>query len=89
VAGPAGVVAAAAGLALAPSLASSLASAMREPGAHLPAIATFVVAASGITVGGLGAAFCALVVGVLVHLALRTRATPRDRLDRHEERDAA
>ncbi|CAQ00613.1 benzoate/H(+) symporter BenE family transporter [Clavibacter sepedonicus] len=48
-----------------------------------------VVAASGITVGGLGAAFCALVAGVLAHLALRTRASPRDRLDRHEERDAA
>ncbi|OUD93318.1 hypothetical protein CMMCAS03_05280 [Clavibacter michiganensis subsp. michiganensis] len=62
---------------------------MREPGAHLPAIATFVVAASGITVGGLGAAFCALVAGVLVHLALRRRATRSDRLDRHEERDAA
>jgi benzoate membrane transport protein len=76
VAGPAGVVAAAAGLALAPSLAASLASALREPGAHLPAVATFVVAASGITVGGLGAAFCALVAGVLVHLALRTRAHP-------------
>ncbi|ALD11984.1 benzoate/H(+) symporter BenE family transporter [Clavibacter capsici] len=89
VAGPAGVVAAAAGLALVPSLAASLASAVRDPGGHLPAVATFVVAASGITVGGLGAAFCALVVGVLVHLALRTRATPRDRLDRHEERDAA
>jgi benzoate membrane transport protein len=89
VAGPAGVVAAAAGLALAPSLAGSLASAVRDPGAHLPAVATFVVAASGITVGGLGAAFCALVAGVLVHLALRTRATPRDRLDRHEEPDAA
>jgi benzoate membrane transport protein len=89
VAGPAGVVAAAAGLALVPSLAASLASAVREPGAHLPAVATFVVAASGITVGGLGAAFCALVAGVLVHLALRTRRAPRDRLDRHEERDAA
>jgi benzoate membrane transport protein len=88
-AGPAGVVAAAAGLALVPSLAASLASAVREPGAHLPAVATFVVAASGITVGGLGAAFCALVAGVLVHLALRTRRAPRDRLDRHEERDAA
>jgi benzoate membrane transport protein len=89
VAGPAGVVAAAAGLALVPSLAASLASAVREPGAHLPAVATFVVAASGSTVGGLGAAFCALVAGVLVHLALRTRRAPRDRLDRHEERDAA
>jgi benzoate membrane transport protein len=89
VAGPAGVVAAAAGLALVPSLAASLASAVREPGAHLPAVSTFVVAASGITVGGLGAAFCALVAGVLVHLALRTRRAPRDRLDRHEERDAA
>ncbi|WP_440696517.1 benzoate/H(+) symporter BenE family transporter [Clavibacter nebraskensis] len=89
VAGPAGVVAAAAGLALVPSLAASLASAVREPGAHLPAVATFVVAASGITVCGLGAAFCALVAGVLVHLALRTRRAQRDRLDRHEERDAA
>jgi benzoate membrane transport protein len=89
VAGPAGVVAAAAGLALVPSLAASLASAVRDPGAHLPAVATFVVAASGITVGGLGAAFCALVVGVLVHLSLLTRRAPRDRLDRHEERDAA
>lgn len=78
---PAGVMETVAGLALLGILASSLASALSEPADRVPAIVTFLVAASGVVVGGIGAAFWALVVGLLVRLALRpgSAASPRAR----------
>ncbi|WP_166533973.1 benzoate/H(+) symporter BenE family transporter [Blastococcus xanthinilyticus] len=61
---PAGFVAAAAGLALWPVLASSLSAALERPEDRIPVVATFLVAISGITVGGIGSAFWSLVVGL-------------------------
>ena len=67
---PVGVVAAVAGLALLATLASAISQAIEEPAERIPAIATFLVAASGIAVGGISAAFWALVAGLLVRGAL-------------------
>ena len=40
---------------------------------RIPAVVTFLVAASGLTAWGIGAAFWALLAGLAVHLALRAR----------------
>lgn len=67
------VLAAVAGLALLPSLASSLSASMKasEPGLREAAVVTFVVAVSGVTVFDIGAAFWALLAGLAVYAALR------------------
>ncbi|WP_331923182.1 hypothetical protein [Tsukamurella tyrosinosolvens] len=39
----------------------------------MPAVVTFIVAASGTTVAGVGSAFWALVVGILVYVILGVR----------------
>lgn len=67
-AAPAGVLAAVAGLALVPTLGSSLAAALGDsaPGHREAAVVTFLVAASGVTVLGIGGAFWALVAGLAV-----------------------
>ena len=58
------------------SAALAAAIVLAAPGALLPAAVTFLVAASGITVLGIGGAFWALVVGVLLRFILvRHRAT--------------
>lgn len=77
---PAGVVAAVAGLALIGTLGSSIAQAVEEPAERIPAVATFLVAASGIAVAGISAAFWALVVGVVVRgvLVAFSRRPSRD-----------
>jgi len=67
---PAGVVPAVAGLALVGTLASSIAQAIEVPEERVPAAATFLVAASGIAVAGVSAAFWALVVGLVVRTVL-------------------
>lgn len=67
------VLAAVAGVALLPTLASSLVGAVRAEGERIPAVVTFLVAASGLTAWGIGAAFWALLAGLAVHLALRAR----------------
>jgi benzoate membrane transport protein len=74
---PADVVGAVAGLALLGTLSSSLASALAPAeGREAPAI-TFVVAASGLTFLGVGAAFWALAAGLLVRAVLpRTEGGP-------------
>jgi benzoate membrane transport protein len=72
-AAPAGVVQAAAGLALVPVLGASLAAATSEPATREAAVVTFVVAASGTALAGVGAAFWSLVAGVCVHLLVRGR----------------
>ncbi|MGH3169798.1 MAG: benzoate/H(+) symporter BenE family transporter [Trebonia sp.] len=65
-AAPANVVSAVAGLALLGTLAASLAGAMSEPEGREAAAVTFVVAASGLSMLGIGAAFWALAAGMLV-----------------------
>ena len=66
-----GVMQAAAGLALLGTLGSALAEALADPGEREAAAATLVVAASGISVLGIGAAFWALVAGLLIRAFLR------------------
>jgi benzoate membrane transport protein len=68
---PLAVVGAVAGLALLGPLASALASALSAAGGREAAAITFVVAASGLTFLGIGAAFWALAAGLLVHAVLR------------------
>lgn len=67
---PEGVIPAVAGLALLGTLAASLTAALREPSEHIAAVVTFVIAASGITVVGVSAAFWALVAGLVVRWCL-------------------
>lgn len=70
---PAGVVETVAGLALLGTLGASLAGALKDESGREAAILTFVIAASGIGILGIGSAFWALVVG----LALRWVLTPK------------
>lgn len=67
-AAPARLVAGIAGLALIGTLAASARAALEADASRLAAALTFVVAASGLTLGGIGAAFWALVAGVVVTL---------------------
>jgi len=64
-----------AGLALLPTFAGSLSTALTQTEVRLPAAITFIIGAAGITIFGVGGAFWALVVGVLVWL-LGPRAKP-------------
>lgn len=72
-AAPDGVVQAVAGVALVGAFAAACAGAMASEADRVPAAVTFVVAASGTTVAGVGSAFWALVVGILVHVILGAR----------------
>ncbi|RYF89074.1 MAG: benzoate transporter BenE [Caulobacteraceae bacterium] len=74
-ASPPVLIQAVAGLALLSSLAGALANALASDD-ELPAILTFVTAASGITIIGIGAAFWGLVAGIVLLLLLRWRARP-------------
>lgn len=65
-AGPSGLLQAAAGVALLGTLGASLAGSMAEAEGREAAVVTFLVAASGISVAGIGAAFWALAAGLLV-----------------------
>ena len=73
---PPGVVAAVAGLALLGTLASALQAAMADPAERVAAAVAFVTAASGVVVLGVGAAFWALVAGIVVRAALSVRPVP-------------
>lgn len=73
---PAGVVPAVAGLALLGTFVSSARAALAEPSEQLAAGVTLLVAASGIAVAGVGAAFWALLAGLVVRGILKAR---RDR----------
>jgi benzoate membrane transport protein len=79
-AAPLDVVGAVAGLALLGALSSSLAGALSAVRGREAAAVTFVVAASGLTFLGIGAAFWALAAGLLVHAVLPAadRTTPGD-----------
>jgi benzoate membrane transport protein len=74
--GPAGLLQAAAGVALLGTLGSSLLGAISEAEGREAAVVTFLVAASGVSVFGIGAAFWALAAGLLVRwvsVTLRAR----------------
>jgi benzoate membrane transport protein len=51
-----------------------LTTATEDVSLRLPAVITFLVGASGFSVWGIGAAFWALLTGVLVWLVLKKRA---------------
>jgi benzoate membrane transport protein len=63
-----------AGLALLRTLGNALADSLAAPAGREAAVITFVVAASGITVAGIGAPFWALVAGIAVAVAQRRTA---------------
>lgn len=71
VAAPEGVMQAAAGLALLGTLGTSIADAMADPHEREAAAATLVVAASGVSVLGIGAAFWALLAGLVLRAFLQ------------------
>ena len=70
---PTGVIAAVAGLALLGTFVSSLQATLAVPADHLPAAICFITAASGIAIGGISAAFWALIFGLLVRWVLSLR----------------
>jgi benzoate membrane transport protein len=57
-----------AGLALISAFAGAVSAAVGDEKARLPAMIAFLVTASGLTIGGVGAAFWGLVAGWLIHL---------------------
>ncbi|MFB2586054.1 benzoate/H(+) symporter BenE family transporter [Herbiconiux liukaitaii] len=62
------LITAVAGLALLGALVSSIASALENPAQRIPAIATFLVTASGVVIASIGSAFWGLLVGGIVML---------------------
>ncbi len=70
---PRELILAAAGVALFPTLVSAFTAATEEPKLRLAAIITFLVGASGVAFAGVGAAFWALLVGVVVWWVTATR----------------
>ena len=70
------LIQAVAGLALLPSLGAALAAALIADDLRLPAVVTFVTAASGITVLGIGAPFWGLLAGLALMLVLNFGAPP-------------
>ena len=67
------LIQAVAGLALLGSLAGALSTALSRDADRLPAIVTFVTAASGVSVFGIGGAFWGLIAGGAVMMVLRLR----------------
>ncbi|HSX67022.1 benzoate/H(+) symporter BenE family transporter [Nocardioides sp.] len=76
VAAPDGVMQSAAGLALLGTLAAALHDALADDSERASAVTCLVVAASGVTVLGVGAAFWALVAGLVVRATVARRAEP-------------
>lgn len=62
-----------AGIALINTFASAIKTAVAEDSLRLASVATFVIGAAGITVLGIGGAFWALVVGILIWLMQKRR----------------
>jgi len=79
-AAPDGLVGVVAGLALLGTLAGALKGATEGETDREAAVVTFVVAASGVSLGGVGAAFWALVAGLVVHSVLVGRRTATERM---------
>jgi benzoate membrane transport protein len=74
VAFPAAFVAAIAGLALMGTIAGALAAALRDEGEREPALLTFLVTLSGVSLAGIGSAFWGIVAGAVALALLRPRA---------------
>lgn len=68
---PEAVIPAVAGVALFAAFGSAVQQAVAEPSERMPAVVTFLIAASGLSIGGIGAAFWALAAGLVVRWALR------------------
>ncbi|MDR7068761.1 benzoate membrane transport protein [Pseudoxanthomonas japonensis] len=68
---PKELILAIAGIALLGTIGNSLAAALREEAEREPALVTFLVTASGLSLGGIGSAFWGLVAGVVTLLVLR------------------
>ncbi|WP_269789513.1 benzoate/H(+) symporter BenE family transporter [Stenotrophomonas sp. Iso1] len=68
---PKELVAALAGIALLGTIGNSLAVAVREEAEREPALVTFLVTASGLSMAGIGSAFWGLVAGVVTLVVLR------------------
>ena len=75
-AGPSGMVETVAGLALLATFSSAIVAALADPASRISAVITFLVAASGIQVFGIGGAFWAIVIGIAVR---GTIESPRSR----------
>lgn len=73
---PVGVIAAVAGLALLGTFINSLQATLADPADHVPAAICFITAASGIAIGGISAAFWALIFGLAARWVLRIGRTP-------------
>jgi benzoate membrane transport protein len=73
---PKELVACVAGIALFGTIANSLAMALREEADREAALVTFLVTASGLSLGGIGSAFWGLVAGAVCLAALRVRLPP-------------
>lgn len=67
------LIEAGAGLALLGAFIGGLTTAVQSPGTRVPAAITFLVVASGATVGGIGSAFWGLIAGGAALLVLRRR----------------
>ncbi|WP_417584515.1 benzoate/H(+) symporter BenE family transporter [Pelagibacterium sp.] len=67
------LIEAVAGLALIGALANALVGSVADEEFRLPAILTFITAASGLTLFGIGAAFWGLIVGGALHAILKTK----------------
>ncbi|MFC3298399.1 Inner membrane protein ydcO [Arthrobacter agilis] len=72
-AAPAGLVEAVAGLALISTMAAAVTASFSDPGGRMSGAVTFLLAASGLSILGIGGAFWALVGGLLVRSALERR----------------
>ena len=70
---PRELVMAIAGIALLGTIGNSLAAALREEPEREAALITFLVTASGLTLGGIGASFWGLQAGAITLIALRPR----------------
>ena len=70
---PKALVLAIAGLALFGTIAGGLATAMKDDAMREPALITFLITASGVSLAGIGSAFWGLVGGVLALLILNAR----------------
>jgi benzoate membrane transport protein len=74
---PAGIVPAFAGIALFAPLSGALTQALARPDAALPAVVTVCAAASGLTLGGIGAPFWALLAGCATYAITRKPRSSR------------
>lgn len=70
---PAAVIPAVAGVALFAAFGSAVQQAVAEPSERMPAVVTFLIAASGVAYFGISAAFWALLAGLLVRGVLTRR----------------